>query len=542
MTYVIGINYPYLKLSAIICDTKFTAGDQIEGREAPALKSGLLFDGCIFGASGEVDHIVRFVTDCKTNFGNINSAETAFWKFENALPEYDFWGYDDFQLVLSTNHGGEPSLYLLDPKAAERLIPIELGQGGNFVSCSIGSGKPLLDLPFFEYLEDKGKIGLSQDPEDLVYGWCAWLMQYARGDKALELEKVGVGGYFHFWVQTATETKPQKTRLYVLFAIFSGVIHGYCYRVGYLHNGDVLVLNDMSEGDRHIVKNFWNINDSDDVLESITGNIKPQRRGEFHYSVSSYNNYSVTIREMGKQFDLSTPYYFCSVGFAHPAHQFRVNHINKNNAKHWFEGDAPSSMSEELVRDLFGVYAAINPIDGGISSSKLWKKFTVGLDRYLGLKFRKDIKYPELTIIDDDPSQKYAQTKRSLQTKLEGKLGHPVQEGFVQIGRGFVHTSRGRRDFVFPPLPDGLPPLIYRGIVKKFAKEHFVALGMACVITIDDDGVMYSCPTREIRPHGFGRKIEEWGNPDFFEKTRAAFVEHVNRKLAKMGRSGYYEI
>ena len=327
MTYVIGMHCPQLKLNIILCDTKFAAADKIEGREAPALKNGLLFDGCMYGAAGNVDHIMRFVSDCKADLGNIKGAKEAFWEFTKVLREYDFWEYDDFELILSTNYGGQPTLYLLDPKTEDRLILGEIAEQANMTFASIGSGKPLLDSAFAEYLQDHGKVGGSPDPEDLAYGWCAWFVQYARGDKALELEKVGVGGYFHFWVQTETETKPQNTCLYVLFAIFQGIIWPYYYRIGYLQNGEILVVNDLHEGDLHVIKNVWT---SDDRF-LITDDIDPRRCGEFHYTVSKYNTNSLIIKEIVEQYRSSPLYYFCSFGFAHPAHQLRINHINKTN-------------------------------------------------------------------------------------------------------------------------------------------------------------------------------------------------------------------
>ena len=213
-----------------------------------------------------------------------------------------------------------------------------------------------------------------------------------------------------------------------------------------------------------------------------------------------------------------------------------------SNTNHWIEGYSSPSISKEWVKTVFGVYVAANPIDAGTANSRRWKKFTAALYRYTRLKFRKDIKYPEITFVDDDPSQEYTQSKPSLRTRMEGKLGHPVQDGFVQIGRGFVHTFGGRRDFVFPLLPEGLSPFLNNLIVDKFAKDHFVARGMSCEITIDEYGVMFSCPTRELLPNGFGRKVDEWGSADFFVKTRSAFVEHVNRELEKVGSSAYYEV
>ena len=105
-----------------------------------------------------------------------------------------------------------------------------------------------------------------------------------------------------------------------------------------------------------------------------------------------------------------------------------------------------------------------------------------------------------------------------------------------------VQTYKGRRDFMFPPLPDAMTTKQQFALMSQFAKQELVSRGMVCQTTLYENGeAMFSCPTREVTKEGFGEVVEEWGTLAFFIQVKEAFSRMVNDELEKMGQPRSYQ-
>jgi hypothetical protein len=64
MTYILGIQKKDYNFSALLCDLMVSFSDQdgtVIDRDNSSLKSGLLFEGCIFGVAGNASLAKRFI-------------------------------------------------------------------------------------------------------------------------------------------------------------------------------------------------------------------------------------------------------------------------------------------------------------------------------------------------------------------------------------------------------------------------------------------------------------------------------------------------
>jgi hypothetical protein len=81
------------------------------------------------------------------------------------------------------------------------------------------------------------------------------------------------------------------------------------------------------------------------------------------------------------------------------------------------------------------------------------------------------------------------------------------------------HIGKGRRDYVFPPLPRGLTKKQRIELCSRWVKDELVSRGMVCEMQLfrTESGIKpcFSCPIFAIGPDGFGDEIEEWGTPEF---------------------------
>lgn len=246
MTYVLGVKSN--GVGAIIADTMvtFNRGDHNFG----ALKSGLLFPGCTYGASGDAAGIRHFVTWGKQILDEVEDTLEGFWnRFQELLRVYDFNKYGTFELLLLSRHTGAPHFYILDSRTAQT------SNAGDFVS--LGSGKPLLDEHMLKFFHEELRTRvdkLGKDGWPVVYWpfyFCQELIAFAQGDTYEALQKIGVGGVFHYLCQTSDAEHVQEAALYVVMSIFpkQRQISHTVYRVLYgemalvVENG---ALNDMS--------------------------------------------------------------------------------------------------------------------------------------------------------------------------------------------------------------------------------------------------------------------------------------------------------
>jgi hypothetical protein len=236
MTYVIGLAQD--NMNAIFADCRATHTDLAGMRTGVngALKTGLLFPGCIFGCCGSSDESERFIVSFKRaiSIQNLNDIDTL-WSYFMSFFDYQEFGPDHsgFSLMLSVRHPATgPKLYELD--SHKRYIrPLSspgvytLGSGIAVLDSFVRGAAPRLiglgeDLATqLKRLCELGVKQMSDSPhahvefmehaEELIR--CC-VLSYMLNNKSLctevtELEEAGVGGVFHFSFQTRSIERPQ---------------------------------------------------------------------------------------------------------------------------------------------------------------------------------------------------------------------------------------------------------------------------------------------------------------------------------------------
>jgi hypothetical protein len=308
MTYIVGVNQN--EITSIICDSRISFGSNKFYGQNTALKSGLFFPGCIYGAAGNADSIRDFIIACKHELTGKYSL-TQFWDmFVNFISKYSFpKGENSFHLILSSRHSSKPCLYLFDS------IDQSLSSCGDFIT--IGSGKAILDDEFKNiYLE---RAQLTSDllvknngPLFSPYIYCLWLMEKAQGFEVSILEKHGVGGYFHFVFQTANAEHRQYPAVYVLSEANykTREIYTYIYRIAFEEAS--LVVDCPIKNERSI------------ILDSAAWPKVLQLKNK---QISDYK------KRINDAVEKQTFYNFCGFGFINPTKRrsYGIHITNKND-------------------------------------------------------------------------------------------------------------------------------------------------------------------------------------------------------------------
>jgi hypothetical protein len=156
-----------------------------------------------------------------------------FWnKFLGFIKSYDwFEAASPFTLLLASRHTGRSILYVFE-SSTQRVT-----EQGDFVT--LGSGRLLLD-PVVDRLRAERHASIKAELAErgapawfFGYYYCLALVEHAQGDAYAELNRVGVGGIFHFSYQTSTEECRQHPAVYVIVSAFveKKVITYTLYRV-----------------------------------------------------------------------------------------------------------------------------------------------------------------------------------------------------------------------------------------------------------------------------------------------------------------------
>lgn len=207
MTYIVAVKYG--ENCALIADTRVTFG---EDAEDTWLKTGLFFHGCMFGYCGCVESAREFIRRARRQLaGRYHSVREIWDAFVEYANTYDFPSAEpfSFELLLSTRAFGSPRLFVLDSRT--RLLRMMME---NIVT--LGRGQDILDDFVKLNFGHRAALGDDQKPEVLPWMWCLQLMERAQGDEKSYLNRLGVGGYFHYSFQTATAESRQPPALYVI--------------------------------------------------------------------------------------------------------------------------------------------------------------------------------------------------------------------------------------------------------------------------------------------------------------------------------------
>lgn len=217
MTYIVALQLQ--GFNAIIADQRASS---LNGASKNALKTGALFEGCIFGRINDEYESARFVKAFSKHIEKDANTEGAhIWECLEAFAEQFSYCDDEnraFSLLLSSRHSGRPQFYILHSRRGISPLP-----ASKIEITTFGSGKAIIDdyingnngLPSMNGMSFKKRIDESQEkmrvdgvhPVEIAYRasylLCLWLSEMTINNERKILEESGVGGVFHFIYQTA---------------------------------------------------------------------------------------------------------------------------------------------------------------------------------------------------------------------------------------------------------------------------------------------------------------------------------------------------
>ena len=300
MTYILGIQKPENKFAALLCDLMVSFEDHdgnIIDRNNSSLKTGLLFEGCIYGVAGNANLAKQFIVGFKGIVDKSKSMEYNWNLFHHySKAEFSDQSGEPFKVLLSSRVSGSPQLFLYDSNQKG------ISKIGDEI-FSIGSGKAILD----DIIDLRRKMAEETISELLhrndipilyyPYFYCLWLSELTMGFEVTKLEKIGVGGLFHFCFQTNEKEGRQQPSVFVLSVpdVKKKEIYNHIYRVTFVERY-LVVDNPLVDPSRYIIMPFEMSN---------TDSIPPEEL-------------QVLGDTVNREADLQQFYYFCGFGFPSP--------------------------------------------------------------------------------------------------------------------------------------------------------------------------------------------------------------------------------
>ena len=228
MTLVIAMDWG--SINYIISDARQSnaVGDGANN----VVKTGIFFDGCIFGLVGNPDSGKEFMR----SFLEVLSAHPqpnigANWSFFCQFIEgynFDKSKSARFEIILSERTSGQPKFHCLKSSEGE-IRSLTEPEDGKAALTAFGSGASLFQheiehkiVPrmedFFERCYTQGR---STEDTILVlrYLVCLWLNELTYGPHRHEIEAKRVGGLFNFVGQDQRKEKRQPTATYIITEI-----------------------------------------------------------------------------------------------------------------------------------------------------------------------------------------------------------------------------------------------------------------------------------------------------------------------------------
>ena len=196
MTYIVGFKQE--KTHAIFADTRMTWSNSLaEGSSNHDLKSGILFDGCIFGSCGdgqESDNFVQAFHDSVKDrpFRDAEDIWQAFCAFANTY----VFDSSSFEILLSVRHRGDELKFHLLRSHANVLTDRDFN-----TFYTLGSGRPLLD----EELKDEMISEIDEMASSIESG-----IDAADGLGAATDERLRVNDNFNELIRCYCLAAPQR--------------------------------------------------------------------------------------------------------------------------------------------------------------------------------------------------------------------------------------------------------------------------------------------------------------------------------------------
>lgn len=207
-------------------------------KENTALKTGRLFDGCIYGLSGDATYGIKFLVSFKKSINFKDRINNNFNKLCDYISSSQWESGEGFKVLFGIRNP-IPEFYLLDSTTRE----IKLLEDSIY---TMGSGKRLLDeivLNGYNYSNSFIMNELNQKNTPIVYYPCflsLWLSELVLGFEEKQLEEIGVGGILHYIYQTETKENSSMPLVFVLSKLDDDILIQNSYRTS-LINGYLIV-------------------------------------------------------------------------------------------------------------------------------------------------------------------------------------------------------------------------------------------------------------------------------------------------------------
>ena len=300
MTYILGIQKKDNNFSALLCDLMVSFEDHdgnIIDKNNSSLKTGLLFEGCIYGVAGNANLAKTYIKGFKELVDKSKSIEYN-WKLlkDYSKAEFTDQSGEPFKVLLSCRVSGAPQLFLYNSTKRD-ISQIDeefysIGSGKKIMDEILDLRRKLTDKKILEILT-KNKIPILYYP----YFYCLWLSELTMGFEASKLDEIGVGGIFHFCFQTSKKEGRQQPSLFVMSLpdIKNKTIYNHIYRVTFV-DICLVVDNPLVEPSRYIIMPF------EVSLKDSTSDEELHAFG----------------KRINQEADLQQFYYFCGFGFPTP--------------------------------------------------------------------------------------------------------------------------------------------------------------------------------------------------------------------------------
>lgn len=331
MTYIVGIRKPEHNFLAIISDimvTKEFSNGKIQ-KENTALKIGYLFDGCVYGLSGDATAGQKFLGLFKRMINCKDLVKDNFEKLSNFIKSSQWDSCSRFKILFGIRNPN-PEFYLLDSNTREFKILDEC-------LYTMGSGKSLLDpivSQGYNYSNSFIMDKLKQNKAPIVYYpcfLCLWLSELVLGFEEKRLSEIGVGGIFHYIYQTDKKECSSMPTVFVLSKLENNELIQNSYRTC-LING-YLIIENLKAG----------------VISVFTSEVERQDLAE-----KGLLNSDDILQEAHKKSREMPLYYFCGFATHDPSYRgFYSAHFSCNDTKviDW-EGNVRKDFQDKINKNL----------------------------------------------------------------------------------------------------------------------------------------------------------------------------------------------
>lgn len=333
MTYIVGIRKPEHNFLAIISDVMVTKvyGDGRVHKENTALKTGRLFNGCIYGLAGDATAGIEFLVTFKKSINFNDEINNNLGHLQNFVLS-DSWDSGRGFKILFGIRNPKPQFYLLDSISREiRILP-------NLV-YTMGSGKSILDeivFAAYDYSNSHIMNELNQRNAPIVYYPCflsLWLSELILGFEKKQLEDIGIGGIFHYIYQTESKENSSMPLVLVLSKLENDVLVQNSYRTSLL-NGYLIV--------EHLNQQHTSV---------FTSEVERQDLVEM-----GLEDNEEILAEAYKRSHALPIYYFCGFATHDPTYRgFYSVHVSSNDTKvvDW-NGNVRPDFQEKIYKNLRG--------------------------------------------------------------------------------------------------------------------------------------------------------------------------------------------